>query len=452
VTLNFAGQTNEGGDAAGLTFDATTQQLWLTNAQNDTTTPDLGQIYQLSWNATNHTVSLVNTYDTAQLVGATPATVDPISAPSTTFLDILPTLATTGTASAATEQGLAVTLLSATPTITDPDNDHLAGASVQITGGTFPPPASNESSAADDLLSVNGVTSGAIGGINITVSYDSATETLTLTGYDTLANYATASATVSITGGTFANDGDVLAATGNGTITTSYDSTNERLILSGADTLAHYQTVLDGVTFNAGENPTGFGSHATRTVTWVLNDGSASNNLSTTQTTTVSITNVNDPPTLSGVTPSVGISISTTVTLSGNVTVTDPDNLNLAGATVAITGGSGDTLATSTAGTGIAASYDSTNERLILSGAATLAHYQQVLDQVTFSSTGSGNRTVSWVLDDGGASNHLSAPATDPGGAGARRGGERVLYGGGAGHDAVAVGHHHGQQRHHHSG
>ena len=226
-------------------------------------------------------------------------------------------------------------------------------------------------------------------------------------------NQTLASATVSITGGTFANDQDVLSATGTASITASYDSTNERLILSGADTLLHYRNVLDTVTFNAGENPTDFGSQATRTLTWVLDDGSASNNLSTAQTTTVSITNINDAPSLSGVTPSVGVSISTTVTLSGSVTVTDPDNLDLASATVSITGGSGDTLATSTAGTGIAASYNTTSETLTLSGSDTLAHYQQVLDQVTFNSTGSGSRTVTWVLDDGGGSNNLSAPQTE---------------------------------------
>src|SRR5262249_4894390 len=97
VTLSFAGQITPGGDAAGLTYDPSTQQLWLTNADNDVTVRDKGAIYQLSWDATNHTVSLINTYDAAQLVGATPATVNPISAPSTTFLDILPTLVTNGT-------------------------------------------------------------------------------------------------------------------------------------------------------------------------------------------------------------------------------------------------------------------------------------------------------------------------------------------------------------------
>ena len=137
VTLNFAGQTNEGGDAAGLTFDPSTKQLYLTNADNDTTVRDKGAIYQLQYIPASHSVTLVNTCDTAQLVGATPATVDQFDAPSATTFDNLPVLTVTGTSTAATEQGLAATLANSL-TITDIDGDHLAGATVQITGGTFP--------------------------------------------------------------------------------------------------------------------------------------------------------------------------------------------------------------------------------------------------------------------------------------------------------------------------
>src|SRR5262249_44960410 len=105
-------------------------------------------------------------------------------------------------------------------------------------------------------------------------------------------------ATVQITGGTFAADGDVLLATGTASIAVNYNSTSETLTLTGTDTLAHYQTVLDSVTFNAGENPTNFGSDPTRTVAWTVNDGNAS---TTPMTPTISITNVNDAPILSNV-------------------------------------------------------------------------------------------------------------------------------------------------------
>jgi hypothetical protein len=238
------------------------------------------------------------------------------------------------------------------------------------------------------------------------------------------------SATVKIAGGTFTNDQDVLAANTSGTsIAASYNSSTETLTLTGLDTLAHYQTVLDSVTFNAGENPNDYGSNPTRTVTWTLMDPSGTLNggvnVSTPVTSTVSITNVNDPPTLSGVATTVSVrAAAPTVTVSPNVTVSDPDNLTLAGATVSITGGTfsgdGDVLAATTTGTSIAASYNSTTETLTLTGSDTLAHYQQVLDSVTFDSTSmnptnSGadkTRTLSWVVNDGAGSNNLSTPAT----------------------------------------
>src|SRR5262249_44584915 len=101
-------------------------------------------------------------------------------------------------------------------------------------------------------------------------------------------------ATVKIAGGPFSGDGDVLAATTTGTrITANYNAVTETLTLSGRDTLAHYQQVLDSVTFLAGENPTNYASNPTRTVTWVLNDGSGSSNLSAAVTETISLSNVN---------------------------------------------------------------------------------------------------------------------------------------------------------------
>src|SRR5262249_1365564 len=95
-------------------------------------------------------------------------------------------------------------------------------------------------------------------------------------------------ATVSITAGAFAADGDILFANVAGTnITASYNAATELLTLTGSDTLAHYNQVLDSVTFNStSANPDNSGANPTRTVTWVLNDGAASFNLSTVQTET----------------------------------------------------------------------------------------------------------------------------------------------------------------------
>src|SRR5262249_36748818 len=154
-------------------------------------------------------------------------------------------------------------------------------------------------------------------------------------------------------------------------ITASYDSTTEKLTLTGNDTTANYAQVLDSVTFTTRlENPNNFGSNPTRTIVWTVNDGSASTNFGT-ATTTVSITNVNDAPALSNVTPSAAFTEEgPAVALAGSASVSDADNLKLANATVAITGGAlaGDVLAANTTGTSINASYNSTTETLILSG------------------------------------------------------------------------------------
>jgi hypothetical protein len=98
-------------------------------------------------------------------------------------------------------------------------------------------------------------------------------------------------------------------------------------------------------------------------------------------------------------------------TLSPTLTVLDVDNTTLAGATVRISAGAfaDDVLAAATIGTSITASWNAANETLILSGNDTLAHYQQVLRTVTFSSS-SGNptdfgadttRTIEWQINDG---------------------------------------------------
>src|SRR6185436_5426332 len=140
----------------------------------------------------------------------------------------------------------------------------------------------------------------------------------------------------------FAGDGDVLAANVAGTsITASYNAGTETLTLTGSDSVAHYQQVLDSVAFSStSHNPTNFGSNTTRTVTWLVNDGSGSFNLSTTATTTVSLAPVNDAPTLTGTTAAVSFTEhGAAVQLSPSVTVADVDNLTLVGATVPVVGG-----------------------------------------------------------------------------------------------------------------
>ncbi|HEY1980882.1 MAG TPA: Ig-like domain-containing protein, partial [Xanthobacteraceae bacterium] len=404
-----------------------------------------------------------------------------------------------GSPSATFVEGGSAATLDSGLTVSDPNSTTFSSATVAITGGTF--------TSDGDMLTVS------TGGTNITASYNSSTETLTLTGPDTLTDYQSvldkvtfnstsqnptdygshqtrtvtwtvndglasystatatstigvtavnspptlsnlatsahftqgasavtlsnpvsvsdpdnfdlASATVKITGGTFAGDGDVLSATGIGSISVSYNSSTETLTLTGSDTLAHYQSVLESITFNepGNLNPTDYGSDPTRTVSWVLNDGGTSNNLSTTATTTIGITPVNQSPTLSGATNASYTQGGAAATLSGAAAVSDPDNLDLTSATVVISGGTfagdGDVLS-ATGTSSISVSYNSSTETLTLTGSDTLSDYQSVLDSITYSSTGLNptdygsdpTRTVTWTLNNGGSSNNLSTTAT----------------------------------------
>jgi ELWxxDGT repeat protein len=111
-----------------------------------------------------------------------------------------------------------------------------------------------------------------------------------------------ARATLSITGGTFPEDGDVLAASTSGTsIAANYSSATETLTLTGTDTLAHYKQVLDSVTFHStNANLTNAGANRTRTVTWTVDDGSSANNLSAPATTTINLQSAAVPFDLNG--------------------------------------------------------------------------------------------------------------------------------------------------------
>ena len=93
-------------------------------------------------------------------------------------------------------------------------------------------------------------------------------------------------ATAEISGG--ALSGDVLSADAKGTaITAGFDTATDVLTLSGTDTLADYQHVLQSVAFSSGSSdPSKATTQPDRTISWVVNDGLTS---SAPVTSTVSI-------------------------------------------------------------------------------------------------------------------------------------------------------------------
>ena len=238
-----------------LTLDPQNDRIYLTNYDNgDGTIANLSDISLAQISPDGHTWTLVQKYDMNLLVGRTLQNNPPSSngesyddAAATTF-NPLPALSLSPTPSHAIEQGAWLDL-TASSTSSDPDGGYYIGATVQITAGTF---SALESSANDDHLSVlDGVTnrtSGTVAGTNIAVSYDSVNEKLTLTGYDTI---------------------------------------------------AHYNTVLGNVQYQAtGDNPTNFGANPTRLISWQVSDGSANVpfGAQNSGTTALTIDAVNDPP------------------------------------------------------------------------------------------------------------------------------------------------------------
>ena len=114
-----------------------------------------------------------------------------------------------------------------------------------------------------------------LAGAGHTAAYSEAGSPATIEGGVTVSDSASTTlsgATATVSAGFFA--GDLLAATTLGSITASYDTSTGVLTLSGTDTLANYQTVLNTVAFSSSsQNPTNFGADTNRTISWVLNDG-----------------------------------------------------------------------------------------------------------------------------------------------------------------------------------
>jgi VCBS repeat-containing protein len=157
--------------------------------------------------------------------------------------DDAPVLSVAGTASSYTQNGPPVTLLSAA-TVSDVDNQTMQSAIVSISSGFL----------TSDVLAFTNTSSTTYG--NIVANYNAATGVLTLTS---------AGATA---------------------------------------TLAQWQAALDAVQYSStSSDPTNFGNDPSRTISWVINDGTLD---STTQTTTLNIT-----------TSTVTIPAGSTTTLNG---------------------------------------------------------------------------------------------------------------------------------------
>ena len=227
-----------------MTFDQLNRRIYVESEEGGSGSAD-EVIYVLQLDGAGSSATLIDTITPSPAFSATDANLGGMT------FDALATIGTlTGTSTHPVEQGTGVDLIAA-PTIADADGAHLASAAVVISGSF--------AGSGDDLYVLDGAvhrTSGIFGSTNITVTRTtdgSGNQTLTLTGYDTLANY---------------------------------------------------QAVLNAATFaTSGDNPTNYGGNITRTVTWQVNDGAVGNPSGTVdgtttnvRTTTITIDAVNDSP------------------------------------------------------------------------------------------------------------------------------------------------------------
>ena len=218
-----------------------------------------------------------------------------------------------------------------------------------------------------------------------------------------------ASGSVSVSTGFTA--GDILASTTTSTsVTASFDSSTGVLSLSGTDTLANYQTVLQSATFSStSEDLTAIDS--TRTITFSVTDANSDGvgAQSGSATRNIDITALNDAPVLAA---STGLAAYTenasAAAIDTAIAVSDTDDTQMAGGSVSVSAGftSGDTLAATTTGTSVTASYDDSTGVLSLSGTDTVANYQSVMQSLSFASTNehptvdTNNRTITFALTD----------------------------------------------------
>ncbi|MGR4865241.1 M10 family metallopeptidase C-terminal domain-containing protein [Caulobacter sp. LARHSG274] len=338
-----------------MTFDQVNRQLYVESEDDGSgSTDDVIYVFQLD--ALGTTATLINTFF-----------------PSPTFVSAggniqgmvfsqLPTLGNlNGTASQPVEQaGAATVLLTGAPTITDTDGDHLSGSTVQITGGKF---ASNEASTSDDHLGYGAgmQASGLIAGTNITVSWNAATETLTLDGYDTLANY---------------------------------------------------QAVLAAIRFQStGDNPTNYGLNLTRTVTWTLDDGTPDIPAGgvNSGTTTITLAAVNDAPINGTVTSASGLEDAASIAVTG-LQIDDPDaNPALQAVTVTLSVNKGVLTLLTNVSAGLTSGEVSGNGTGTVTITATLNAINATLAAAsgllfTGAANDNGTATLTVVTNDGGGS------------------------------------------------
>ncbi|MEH6631034.1 MAG: type I secretion C-terminal target domain-containing protein [Halopseudomonas aestusnigri] len=196
-------------------------------------------------------------------------------------------------------------------------------------------------------------------------------------------------------------------------ITMSWDTATGTLILSGGTSLSDYEDALEHITYRSiSDNPDLYGTDTTRIITVQINDGQDNSNVISKN---VAVIGINDAPVVSD-DSSVPIAYNEGDPASivfADLGISDADSTSLSSAVVTITDFvSGDELGL-TAGyslpVGMSMIWDAATGTLSLSGAASSSDYEDALEHITYRSSSDNpdnyganpTRTITVKTNDG---------------------------------------------------
>jgi VCBS repeat-containing protein len=156
------------------------------------------------------------------------------------------------------------------------------------------------------------------------------------------------------------------------------------------------------------------GATASDSFTYKANDGTAD---SLSATVSITITGVNDAPVVNVASSTLAHTENVAVAVDPDLTISDRDSPNLAGAQVRISNNfQADDQLVFANQEGISGTYDTGTGVLTLTGSESVADYQTALRSIQFNTTGQDpstlTRTVEFKVDDGAAADHESNLAT----------------------------------------
>jgi hypothetical protein len=218
--------------------------------------------------------------------------------------------------------------------------------------------------------------------------------------------------------------GDVLAATNTGSITSSYNAATGVLTLTGADSIANYNTVLQSIKFSStSDDPSVSGG--TREISYTVTDANSdlagTGTSNTVISTIVSITPQPDAPVLADIDDQIYREADPPIVLDSDISLADVDDTHISGAAIKITDPiAGDELGF-TNQNGITGTWNAATYTLTLTGTATVEQYEAALESVTYVSSSSDptvsnsnmTRDITWTVTDANSDGTGAQTTTD---------------------------------------